>query len=199
MLRSLISGICIKFCRFFSLFFVICLVQRCVYLCSKTLVSSRHHNSEFMVPGFGRQMQLLRGEVDRFDVLLYTRVMTFQRIDSVVMRVDVVKSQLSSFVAVIVIFMCSMHTGIQFYRIIIFECLLTSMTKASPWIEKRLFCLLATRMLIMRCGLGFLQLTCTEELRVTLSHHRLVIEQMVAKPTNIDGGEEVLDLVLTEL
>ena len=35
-------------------------------LCSETLVSSRPHISELMVPGFGRPMQLFRGEVDRF-------------------------------------------------------------------------------------------------------------------------------------
>ena len=33
--------------------------------CSETLVSSRRHISDLMVPGFDRPMQLLRGEVDR--------------------------------------------------------------------------------------------------------------------------------------
>ena len=37
-----------------------------VVLCSEIIVSSKHHISEFMVPCFGRPMQLLRGEVNRF-------------------------------------------------------------------------------------------------------------------------------------
>ena len=35
------------------------------------------------------------------------------------------------------------------------DCLLTAMAKGSSWIEKRLFCLLATYMLIMNSGLVF--------------------------------------------
>ena len=35
-------------------------------LCSKTLVSFRRYVSELMILGFGRQMQLLRGEVVQF-------------------------------------------------------------------------------------------------------------------------------------
>ena len=62
-----------------------------VAFCSETLVSSRLLISELMVPGFGRLMQLLRGEVDRFRGLwLYTCVMAFRRIGRVIMSVDVV-------------------------------------------------------------------------------------------------------------
>ena len=43
-------------------------------LISETLVSSRRHVSELMVPNFGRQMQLLKGEIDWFRGLtLYVR------------------------------------------------------------------------------------------------------------------------------
>ena len=42
--------------------------------CSETLVSSRRHIFELMVPVFGRPMKLLKGEVDRFRGLdLYVR------------------------------------------------------------------------------------------------------------------------------
>ena len=34
--------------------------------CSETLISSRRHSSELMIPGFGRPMQLLKSKVDRF-------------------------------------------------------------------------------------------------------------------------------------
>ena len=45
-----------------------------VILCSETLISSRHHISEPMVQGFGRPIQLLKGEVDRFRMFaLYVR------------------------------------------------------------------------------------------------------------------------------
>ena len=45
-----------------------------------------------MVPGFGRPMQLLRSEVDRFRGLAIYVCDGFSAIASVVMSVDVVKS-----------------------------------------------------------------------------------------------------------
>ena len=36
------------------------------FFCSETIVSSRRHISQRMVPGFGRPMQLLRIQVNRF-------------------------------------------------------------------------------------------------------------------------------------
>ena len=63
-----------------------------VIFCSETLVSFRPHISELINPSFGRPMQLLRGEVSRFEGWLYTCAMTFQHIDSAVMSGDVVKS-----------------------------------------------------------------------------------------------------------
>ena len=45
-----------------------------VSFCSETLVYSWCHIFELMVTGFGRPMQLLKGEVDRFRVLaVYVR------------------------------------------------------------------------------------------------------------------------------
>ena len=38
----------------------------CFCTCSKALVSSKGHISELMVPGYSRQMKLLRGEVNQF-------------------------------------------------------------------------------------------------------------------------------------
>ena len=38
--------------------------------CSETFGSFRRHNAEPMIPGFGRPMQLLRDEIDRFRGLL---------------------------------------------------------------------------------------------------------------------------------
>ena len=48
---------------------------------------------------------------------MYTYVMAFWRIDSVVISVDVVKSWLSGFVVAVIIFMCVVYTGIQIYQI----------------------------------------------------------------------------------
>ena len=52
------TGVCIK----------ISLIARSrdVGFWSETLVSCRRHISRLMIPSFGRPMQLLRGEVDRF-------------------------------------------------------------------------------------------------------------------------------------
>ena len=50
------------------------------------------HISELIIPGLGRPMQLLRGEVDRFQCLaVYVRD-GFSPHESEVMSVDVVKS-----------------------------------------------------------------------------------------------------------
>ena len=63
-----ISGVFIRIFRF------VLYCQRCVFFCSETLVSSRCHISEFMIPGFGRPMQLLRSEGDRFrELAVYVR------------------------------------------------------------------------------------------------------------------------------
>ena len=54
---------------------------------SETLVSSRRHIYEVVVPEFSRPMQLLRNEADRLRGLA-----VYVCIDSAVMSVDVVKS-----------------------------------------------------------------------------------------------------------
>ena len=63
------SGACIRYCR-------ICLLWPEVemFFLSETLVASRCHIFEFMVRGFGRPDQLLRGVVDRFrEFAVYVR------------------------------------------------------------------------------------------------------------------------------
>ena len=88
-----------------------------VIFSSETLVCSRGYISDLMVLGFDRPMQLLTGEVDRFRGLaVYVRD-GFWHIDSVVISVDVVTSQVSGFVVAVIIFMCSACTRIKIYRI----------------------------------------------------------------------------------
>ena len=70
-----------------------------------------------MVSCFGRPMQLLRGEVGRFQGLaVYVRD-GFSAHNSAVLSVVVVKSQLSGFVISVMIIMGSARTEIQIYRI----------------------------------------------------------------------------------
>ena len=72
-----------------------------------------------------------------FEGWLYTCVMAFRHIDSAVMDVDVVKSQLSGFVVAIVIFMRSACTEVQIYRIHFFIVCWRTWIRCSSWIEKR--------------------------------------------------------------
>ena len=120
------------------------------FFCSETLVSSRRHISELVVLGLGIPMHLLRGEVDQFrELAVYERdyFSAYRQrgyecgycYKVIVVRID---SSSHNFYVFVV------------YRNpeqseIFFNCLLATMAQSvdrtcSPWIERRLFCLLAT-------------------------------------------------------
>ena len=84
MLCTPISGACIEIGLLWSE------VEMCFF--SETLVFSRRHISELLVPGFGKPMHLLRGEFDQFrELAVYVRN-DFSVYRRVVMSGDVVKS-----------------------------------------------------------------------------------------------------------
>ena len=72
-----------------------------------------------MVQGFGKPMQLLKGEVHCFENWLYTCVMAFRHLNHAVMSVDAVKFFffLSGFIVAVIILMCSAYTRILIYWI----------------------------------------------------------------------------------
>ena len=49
----------------FAILFIVTEAEMRYFFSSETLVSSWRHNSELMVPGSSRPMQLLRDEVDQ--------------------------------------------------------------------------------------------------------------------------------------
>ena len=81
------------------------------------LVSSRRHIVELMVSGFGRPMQLLRGEVDRIRwlaVYVHDGFLTYRQRSYECGYLEVIVTRLSSSSN---FFMRSAFTGIQIYRI----------------------------------------------------------------------------------
>ena len=109
---------------------------------SETLISSRRHISELMTPGFGRLMQVLKSEVNRYrELAVYVR-------DSLSPYRQ--RSYEYGCCKIMVFRICSNRHNFYVFGVYrnsglsenTFHCLFTAMTKIHYVEEKRLSCLL---------------------------------------------------------
>ena len=148
-----------------------------------------------MVPGFVNRCSYASLRLICFEGWLYIYVMAFCHMDSEVMSVDVVKSQLLGFIVAVIIFMCSAGTGIQISRIIFFYCLLTIIAKVQSVDRKASFLFVGDVNAHHEEWLGSSMMNHGRAARHFASSSGC--EQMVTECTHIDGG--LFALVLTDV
>ena len=182
---------CIRSC-------LICLLLPAVelYFCSESLVSSRRHISEPIVPDFGRPMQLLRDEADRFRGLaayVHNGFSAYRQ-----------RSYRCGCCDVIVAKTCKSSHNFYVFSVYqnpdlsnnIFGCLLTVISKVQS-VDRKAFFLFTGY--VNSHHEEWLGSSTTNLLRRAARDFTssLGFEQMVTEPTHINGG--VLDLVLTDV